>query len=318
MAGGSDSRVGERQPTSMRIRLKYPDIDTFIQKYAVNISRGGIFIATKQPKPVGTQLRFEFLLANGDPGESIIRGEGQVQWTREYDPSQPTKAHGMGVRFTRLDPDSQEVIDRALSFRATTPANSPPRPQHIPSQPSGPISMDTGPKRLDTGRVDKVPGPLTGPSAPPSYGGAPAIDSGPLAPLPDVKTEPDALAAGGASEMRGRDGPTKEVSIPDEPLRPMGRPPNIETKPIRVDDPRITALDEQHERGANGAADLDSLAAEWGVSRERIQRALKRKRPRMVEATKELEELLTKPPRAPTPTKEEALAALKDLLKKDR
>ena len=34
----------------MRIRLKYPDLETFIQKYAVNISRGGIFIATKQPK----------------------------------------------------------------------------------------------------------------------------------------------------------------------------------------------------------------------------------------------------------------------------
>src|SRR5438105_4218549 len=99
----------------MRIKLKYPDVDTFIQKYAVNISRGGIFIATKQPKAVGTALKFEFQLADGG---AVIRGEGVVQWTREYDPAQPAKAHGMGVRFTRLDEPSQAIVDRALAFRA--------------------------------------------------------------------------------------------------------------------------------------------------------------------------------------------------------
>jgi uncharacterized protein (TIGR02266 family) len=101
----------------MRIKLKYPDIDTFIQKYAVNISRGGIFIATKQPKPIGTYLRFEFLLSD-DGATSIIRGEGQVQWTKDYDAATPGKPHGMGVKFMRLDADSQAVIDRALRWRA--------------------------------------------------------------------------------------------------------------------------------------------------------------------------------------------------------
>src|SRR3954470_8808385 len=102
----------------MRIKLKSPDVETFIQKYAVNISRGGIFVATKQPKAVGTALRFEFLLANSDAGESIIRGEGQVQWTREFDPTQPQKPHGMGIRFTKLDVESQALIERALRWRA--------------------------------------------------------------------------------------------------------------------------------------------------------------------------------------------------------
>ena len=101
----------------MRIKLKYPDVETFIQKYAVNISRGGIFIATKQPKPVGTFVKFEFLLSDAG-SSSIIRGEGQVQWTKEYDPQHPMKAHGMGVKFSRLDADSQAVIDRALRWRA--------------------------------------------------------------------------------------------------------------------------------------------------------------------------------------------------------
>src|SRR5689334_17435003 len=137
-----------RATTSMRIKLKYPDLETFIQKYAVNISRGGIFIATRQPKPVGTVVKFEFLLANAEQ-TSLIRGEGVVQWNREYDPATPTKAHGMGLKFTRLDAGSQLVVDRALAFRAergmakkgdsegitvsaTAPAGATPEPMALP------------------------------------------------------------------------------------------------------------------------------------------------------------------------------------------
>ncbi len=98
----------------MRIKLKYPDVDTFIQKYSVNISRGGIFIATRTPKAVGTLVRFEFQLATSVP---VIRGEGQVIWVKAFDPAQPKKVHGMGVRFTRLDSESRALVDRALGWK---------------------------------------------------------------------------------------------------------------------------------------------------------------------------------------------------------
>jgi uncharacterized protein (TIGR02266 family) len=152
-------RVGERQSASMRIKLKYPDIDTFIQKYAVNISRGGIFIATKTPKPVGTHLRFEFLISEGEGGTPIIRGEGTVQWTREFDPATPTKAHGMGVRFTKLDPESQALIERALAWReqqgparksAAATETEPPRSR---AEPTRPIAMPDMPRVDDSGIV---------------------------------------------------------------------------------------------------------------------------------------------------------------------
>lgn len=111
---GPDSRLGDRVPAAMRIKLKYPDVDTFIQKYSVNISRGGIFIATRQPKPVGTLLRFEFQLASALP---VIRGEGQVIWVKPFDPEQPRRVHGMGVRFMRLDSESRAIVDRALQWK---------------------------------------------------------------------------------------------------------------------------------------------------------------------------------------------------------
>src|SRR5438132_635447 len=129
----------------MRIKLKYPDVETFIQKYSVNISRGGIFIATRTPKPVGTMVRFEFQIATAMP---VIRGEGQVIWVKDFDPEQPKRVHGMGVRFTRLDSESRALVDLAragppeITARAPsqtsggTPRTEAPPPEVTPLQPA--------------------------------------------------------------------------------------------------------------------------------------------------------------------------------------
>ncbi len=109
-------RSQERRPTKIRVRLQYRNIDAFIHNYAVNISRGGIFIVTKTPHPVETVLSFEFLLTPpGDAATSIIRGEGIVQWIREYDETTPDHAYGMGVKFTYLDAESRALIERVVT-----------------------------------------------------------------------------------------------------------------------------------------------------------------------------------------------------------
>jgi uncharacterized protein (TIGR02266 family) len=104
----------EHSPVSIRIRLKYPDLDTFIEKYAANISQGGMFIQSRAPQPVGTTLRFEVLLADGS---RLLKGEGKVIWVREYDAGQPTKVHGMGVKFLELDDESQSVVSLVLAHK---------------------------------------------------------------------------------------------------------------------------------------------------------------------------------------------------------
>lgn len=116
-----------KAPISLRIRLKYPDEDTFVASYAPNISRGGIFIQSRTPQPEGTALRFELVLKDST---RLLRGEGYVVWVKEYDASQPAQPYGMGVRFTRLDDDSQRLVDRVLRFKdgaGLTPAEPPPR-----------------------------------------------------------------------------------------------------------------------------------------------------------------------------------------------
>ncbi len=118
-----DSRAGRRIDAVLRVRVKYPDVDTFISKYSSNISRGGIFVVTRTPEPLGTRLEFEFRLAAGEP---LIRGEGEITWVKPYHADRPGEAHGMGLRFTRFDEPSRQLIERALAYKARRAQRRPP------------------------------------------------------------------------------------------------------------------------------------------------------------------------------------------------
>ncbi|MCS6913556.1 MAG: TIGR02266 family protein [Myxococcales bacterium] len=107
-----DDRRATRTPITLKIKFKSSSLDQFIERYSVDVSRGGIFIRTKEPLPVGTTLRFEFQLQDGS---SLIGGEGTVVWNRAYDPNRIGVAPGMGVRFDKLTADSQRVLERILS-----------------------------------------------------------------------------------------------------------------------------------------------------------------------------------------------------------
>jgi uncharacterized protein (TIGR02266 family) len=328
----------------MRIKLKYPDVETFISKYAVNISRGGIFIATKTPKPVGTMVRFEFLLANAE-GTSLIRGDGQVQWVREFDPTQPQRAHGMGVKFIKLDDHSQAIVDRALAYRAASP---PTGARRIPGAPSDSIPVplsgpNTNPPREDSGEVLPTERGLPVPIMP-------EPGDGRLGTRRDLKTPDDVTAVSAVPEpepqpqrhqSRAHTELTRPVNLPEAERDQRGRPRDVHTKPIELPqgddvtrdvqlpmmgpDESVEIALKRHRipRNGHGARmtrgdEIDALAREWGITDDRWRSTLRRKRPRMVEATAELEKLLRRPPAPPTPTLQEAMAGLAAILKRPR
>ncbi len=101
-----------RTPVTLKIKFKSASLDQFIERYSVDVSRGGIFIRTKEPLVIGTQLKFEFQLQDAS---SLIAGEGTVVWIREHDPARTGVAPGMGVRFDRLAPASQQVLGKILT-----------------------------------------------------------------------------------------------------------------------------------------------------------------------------------------------------------
>jgi uncharacterized protein (TIGR02266 family) len=130
-----NTRQGKRTPVTLKIKFKSETLEQFIERYAIDVSQGGIFIRTKEPLAVGTQMKFEFQLRDASP---LIAGEGTVVWTRENDPSRPAIAPGMGVRFDRLADGSQGILERILAEKAK---QAPQRPAPDTTKP--PLFSDT-------------------------------------------------------------------------------------------------------------------------------------------------------------------------------
>ena len=159
-----NTRQGKRTPVTLKIKFKSETLEQFIERYAVDVSQGGIFIRTKEPLAVGTQMRFEFQLRDASP---LIGGEGTVVWTRENDPSRPAIAPGMGVRFDRLAEGSQNVLERILAEKAKQ------APQRSPQETTKPPLFTDTPTRVAPAPVAEA---LLGPSGPARGGREPFND----------------------------------------------------------------------------------------------------------------------------------------------
>jgi uncharacterized protein (TIGR02266 family) len=134
----------------IRIRLRYAAFDTFIEKFAPNVTRGGVFLASRTPAPIGTTFSFEIQLAGG---EVALAGDGKVVWVKPYDPAAPQKAHGMGVQFLRLDAPSRETLNQMLARKGGGQTSAVVRTA-MPMQGSGSYRIGTNGAAATAPRVD--------------------------------------------------------------------------------------------------------------------------------------------------------------------
>src|SRR6478752_4822076 len=109
MAEPNDKEL--RGPVNLRIKFRSASLQQFSERYGVDVSRGGIFIRTREPLPVGTRLKLDFQLVDTAP---LFQGDGTVVWIREHDASRAGVTPGMGVRFDRLTTGSQTTLDTIL------------------------------------------------------------------------------------------------------------------------------------------------------------------------------------------------------------
>ncbi|GMU02791.1 hypothetical protein KH5H1_69110 [Corallococcus caeni] len=99
-----------------RVRM-HTTIDTrsdsnFFTGFSMDISEGGIFIATVEAVPRGTPVELDFTLPGGRP----LTVNGVVRWARDGNDRTPDLMPGVGVQFTTLPP---EVAHAISSFVAT-------------------------------------------------------------------------------------------------------------------------------------------------------------------------------------------------------
>ena len=106
-----ERRLDARSP--IELKVEYKRLNTFFADYTKNISRGGTFIKTTRPLPVGTEFLFK-LFVPGREAPLTIHGEVQriIDEAADEEP-------GMAIKFVYREGDAQAEIARVVEGMMT-------------------------------------------------------------------------------------------------------------------------------------------------------------------------------------------------------
>jgi uncharacterized protein (TIGR02266 family) len=216
-----------RGPVNLRIKFRSESLQQFIERYGVDVSRGGIFIRTREPLPVGTRLKLDFQLVDTAP---LFQGDGTVVWIREHDPARAGVTPGMGVRFDRLTPESQTTLDTILEEKIRL-QQSGVAPGSIAKagagiavrRPSGAFAtLDAQAPRAGAAAPPPLPFEVK-PAAPPPTPGAP-VGAAPVAAMPATQSRSGQVSGAGSSSIftrpRTTSGGLRTVPVPSALFEP--------------------------------------------------------------------------------------------------
>lgn len=95
----------------LRVEIDHFDLeDVYQMHFSRDLSRGGVFIETDDPLPLGSRFQMHFEI----PEHGEIETEGEVAWMLRLQDSSADLPPGMGVRFVDLSEKDGEVIDAFL------------------------------------------------------------------------------------------------------------------------------------------------------------------------------------------------------------
>ena len=95
---GPEHRQYARAP--IELKVDYKKLNSFFADYTKNISKGGTFIKTKKPLPIGTRFLFKLTVPHREEPFELL---GDVVWS-----SPEGEEPGMGIRFIYSD-DNQRA-----------------------------------------------------------------------------------------------------------------------------------------------------------------------------------------------------------------
>ncbi len=106
---GPDGRVHNRAP--IELKVDYKKLNSFFADYTKNISKGGTFIKTKKPLPIGTRFLFKLTVPQRPAPFELL---GEVVWAN----SEGEDA-GMGIKFVYTEDsqrsDFENVVEQLMS-----------------------------------------------------------------------------------------------------------------------------------------------------------------------------------------------------------
>jgi uncharacterized protein (TIGR02266 family) len=107
-ADKADKTARKSERLQHELLVAYRTVDGFITDWAVNISRGGVFINTRNPLAVGSVVRLIVSLPDAAFPFDLT---GRVIRVHPYDPEGDHVA-GMGLEFIDIDEDKRLRLER--------------------------------------------------------------------------------------------------------------------------------------------------------------------------------------------------------------
>ena len=98
-----ERRKDPRYPVKRSLLLRFGDIQKLRRTYVRDISKGGMFVRSRKPQPVGTRLSVVLELPDG----SRFPLKGEVAAVRD----EPEGRGGNGIRFLDLDPSRLAMLE---------------------------------------------------------------------------------------------------------------------------------------------------------------------------------------------------------------
>ena len=113
MSETSNGRQNSRIELGVEVNLESEH--NFYTGFTENISTGGLFIATRDMLPMGTQVQMVFSLSGG----TEIRANVEVRWHRLEQTGSDGLSPGIGVRFLDLSEEQQAAVNAFIAKRDT-------------------------------------------------------------------------------------------------------------------------------------------------------------------------------------------------------
>jgi uncharacterized protein (TIGR02266 family) len=87
--------------------VAYRTVGSFLSDWATNISHGGLFINTRKPLPVGTEVKLIIQLPGAEvPFDMTGRVTRVIEWSNSAN-----VAPGMGIEFTDLEGAKRQSLE---------------------------------------------------------------------------------------------------------------------------------------------------------------------------------------------------------------
>jgi type IV pilus assembly protein PilZ len=108
---GKDKRKYHR--VEAKIKVVFPTLQDLKMEYTRNISAGGIFLKTNRQLDSNAEIDLVLFLPNSSE-ELHLKGRVVRVMSMSNPADSTSQLYGVGIRFLRLDPDVQAIIEKEL------------------------------------------------------------------------------------------------------------------------------------------------------------------------------------------------------------